>query len=219
MKQDLVLEFCRSQNKDISILTETHINQDHIHQIRNNWSRPIFYSPGDTFSKGILVLLHPGFDHVSDIDTDPKGRFVSSNDRVFCIYAPSGHNNRQQLARGCFFEGLQTYIESKTQGNENKIIMGDFNCNLDKIDRDKGNKTHKRYRCHSNFALSKLVLENGLEDLWIFSGTRSRIDRVYTDMKIANNTRIDHKIISFSDHYNALIIDRLSSNTKIGNDV
>ena len=120
VKQDLVLEFCRSQNKDISILTETHINQDHIHQIRNNWLGRIFHSPGDPFSKGILVLLHTGFDHVSDIDTDSKGRFVSfkvapSDDRVFCIYAPSGHNSRQQLSRGCFFEGLQTYIENKTQ--------------------------------------------------------------------------------------------------------
>ena len=122
VKQDLVLEFCRNQNKDISILTETHINQDHIHQIRNNWLGPIFYSSGGTFTKGILVLLHPGFDHVSDIDTDPKERFVSfkvapSDDRAFCIYVSWGNNNRQQLARGCFFERLQTYIENKTQIN------------------------------------------------------------------------------------------------------
>ena len=119
VKQDLTLEFFRNQNKDIFILTETHINQHHIHQKRNSWLGPIFYSPGDTFTKGILVLLHLGFDHVSDNDTDPKERFVSfkvgpSDDRVFCIHAPSGHNNGQQLARGRFFEGLQTYNGSKT---------------------------------------------------------------------------------------------------------
>ena len=76
-------------------------------------------------------------------------------------------------------------------------------------------------------------MENGLEDLWRrknpgiseftcydrSSGTRSRIDRVYTDTKIANNTKINHKMISFSDHYNALLIDRLSSKTKIGKDL
>ena len=123
VKQELALEFCRNQNKDIYILTKTHINQDHIHQIRNNWLGPIFYSPCNTFTKGMLVLLHPSFDYVSDIETDPRGRFVSfkvapSDDRVFCIYALSGHNNRQQLARGRSFEALQTYIESKTQGNE-----------------------------------------------------------------------------------------------------
>ena len=87
--------------------------------------------------------------------------------RVLCICAPSGHSNREQLARGHFFEGLQTYIENKTQGNENKIIIGDFNCTLDKMDRDEGNKTNRRCRCHSTFALSKLIMENGLEDIWI----------------------------------------------------
>ena len=67
VKQELALEFCRSQNKDICVLAETHDNQDHIYQIRNNWLGPIFFSPGDTFTKGILVLLHPGFDNVNDM--------------------------------------------------------------------------------------------------------------------------------------------------------
>ena len=157
-------------------------------------------------------------------------KVAPSNDRVLCIYAPSGHSNREQLVRGRFFEGLQNYIENKTEGNENQIIIGDFNCTLEKKDRDEGNKTRKRYRCHSNFALSKIIMDNGLEDLWRrenpenseftqydrSSGTRSRIDRVYTDKKIANNTKTTQKMISFSDHYNALIINRFSSKTKIG---
>ena len=203
MKQELALEFCRSLNKDICILSETHINEEQIHQIRNNWLGPLFFSPGDTFSKRMLVLLHPGFDDVTEVDIDPKGRFVSFkvaplNDRIFCVYAPSGHNTREQLARGRFFEGLQTYIETRTEGNENKILLGDFNCTLDRMERDEGKKTRKNYRCHSTFALSKIVLDNGLEDLWRrenpdsseftrydrSSGTRSRIDRAYTDIKL-----------------------------------
>ena len=39
------------------------------------------------------------------------------------------------------------------------------------------------------------------------------IGTVYNDKKIANNTKITHIIVSFTDHYNA--IDRLSSKTKI----
>ena len=88
-------------------------------------------------------------------------------------------------------------MENKTKGNENKIIIGNFNCTLDKMDRDEGSKTQKCYRCHSNFALSKLIMDNVLEDLWSrknpdisgfthydrSSGTRSRIDRVYNDKK------------------------------------
>ena len=238
VKQEITLEFCKDQNKNIRILAETHINHEQIHQIRNNWSGPILISPGDTFSKGMLILLHPGFSDVAEVDSDPNGRFISfkvapSDDRVLCVYAPSGHSHREQLIRRRFFEELQNYMDNKFKGKENKIIMGDFNCTLNMIDSDERKKTQKRYRCHSNFVFSRLIMENGLEDLWKrenpdiseftrydrTSGTRSRIDRVYTDIKIANNTEINLKMISFSDHYNALIIDRFSSKTKIEKDL
>ena len=51
---------------------------------------------------------------------------------------------------------------------------------------------------------------------------RNGIDRVYndiyTDMKIANDTKIKHIIVAFTDHYNAIFIDRLPSETKIEKD-
>ena len=66
------------------------------------------------------------------------------------------------------------------------------------MDSDGGNKTHRLYRCGSDYALSKLTKDNGLEDLWRrenpnssefsefhydrSSGTRSRMDWVYTDI-------------------------------------
>ena len=76
---------------------------------------------------------------------------------------------------------------------------------------------------------SKLIVNNGLEDLWRrknrdsseftcydrSSGTRSRIDRVYTDMKITSNTKINQIMVSFTDHYNAIFIDRFRPKTKI----
>ena len=48
------------------------------------------------------------------------------------------------------------------------------------------------------------------------SGTRPMIERVYTDTKIANNTKINYIMVSFTDHYNAISLDRLSSKTKAG---
>ena len=63
------------------------------------------------------------------------------NDRVLCVYAPSRHSTRDQLARECFFEGSQNYMENKNLGSENKIIFEDFNCTMDKMDRDGENKT------------------------------------------------------------------------------
>ena len=70
-------KFCRNQEKVISILTETHINHDPIQHKRNNWLGPIFFSPGDSHTKGMLFLLHLGLEGITEVDTDPKERFVS----------------------------------------------------------------------------------------------------------------------------------------------
>ena len=40
-------------------------------------------------------------------------------------------------------------MENKCEGNENKIILGDFNITMDKMNRDGGNKTQRLYRCCS----------------------------------------------------------------------
>ena len=38
---------------------------------------PIFFSPGDTNTNGMLFLLYLGLEGVTEVDTDPKERFVS----------------------------------------------------------------------------------------------------------------------------------------------
>ena len=58
-------------------------------------------------------------------------------------------------------------MENKNEQNENKIIFRDFNCTMDKMDRDLENKTQRLYRGCSNYFLPKLMVDNGLEDLWI----------------------------------------------------
>ena len=162
------LNFAETKTKSS---TETHINHDQIHNIRNSWLGPIFYSPGDSHTKGFLALLYLGLEGITKVDTDPKGRFVCFNvtpskHRVLCIYTPSGCSTREQLARGRSFEGLQNYMENKNEGNKSKIMLGDFNCTIDKMDKHGENKTQRLYRCCSNYALSKLIVGNRLEDLW-----------------------------------------------------
>ena len=99
LKQDLALEFCRKQNKNISILAETHTKHDQIHHIRKNLLGPIFLSPRNIHTKGLLAQLHTGLEGVTDVDTDPKGRFVSFkvtlfNNRVLCVCT-----SREQLVK------------------------------------------------------------------------------------------------------------------------
>ena len=87
-------------------------------------------------------------------------------------------------------------MNKKCEGNENKVVFGDFNSTMDKIDRVGSNKK-KLYRWRSNYALLKLIVDNEC-GLWgrenpeyseftcynRSSGTKSRIDRVYIDIKI-----------------------------------
>ena len=101
-------------------------------------------------------------------------------------------------------------MENKDKGNENKIILEYFNCTKDKMDKDGGNKTQRIYVCCSNYTLPKPIVDNGCEDLWRSenpgsseftcydrsSGTRSRIERVYTDIKIASNTTVCDIMVS-----------------------
>ena len=106
----------------------------------------IFSSPGESHIKELLALLHLDLKCVTEVDIDPKGRFVSfkvtpSDDRVLCIYPPSGHSTRERLSRGRFFEGLKNYMEDKNEGNENKIILVYFNYTMDKMERGGRNKT------------------------------------------------------------------------------
>ena len=64
------------------------------------------------------------------------------------------------LAREHFFEWIQNYMENKSGGNENRIILGDFNCTM-----DLGNKIQRLYRCGYKYVLLILIVDNGLPDL------------------------------------------------------
>ena len=55
-------------------------------------------------------------------------------------------------------------MENKNKGNKNKI-PDDFNCTMNKMDRDSENKTQRFYWCCSSYTLSKLMADNELEDL------------------------------------------------------
>ena len=50
---------------------------------------------------------------------------------------------------------------NKNEVNENKLMLGEFNCAMDKMDRDGGNKIQRLSRYCSNYALPKLIVDNG----------------------------------------------------------
>ena len=118
----------------------------------------------------MLFLLHLCLGGITEVELIQKGGLrpfgLLPLMIEFSVCTPSGYSTREQPARVRFSGGLQNHIQNKDEGNENKIIIGDLNCTMDKIDRDGENKTQRLYRCCSNYALSKLIVDNGLEDLW-----------------------------------------------------
>ena len=74
----------------------------------------------------MIFLLHLCLEGVTEVDTDLKERSVSFKVTTFnesSVCSPSGYSTREQLARGCFFEGLQKYMQNKNEGNENKGMV------------------------------------------------------------------------------------------------
>ena len=64
-----------------------------------------------------------------------------------------------------FFSLLEDKIIWIIKENKYKIMLRKFNCAMDKIASDGGNKIQRLYRCGSNYALAKLVVDNGLQNL------------------------------------------------------
>ena len=81
-----------------------------------------------------------------------------------------------------------------------------------------------------NYALSKLIVRDRFKDLWRIenpefykftrynrsSSLRCRIDRVYHHVNIANNTKINHIMISLTGRCTDISIDKLPLKTKTG---
>ena len=113
-------------------------------------------------------------------------------------------------------------MKNKNKGNQNKIILGDFNWR-NKMERDGGNKTEfidavSIMPCqNSSWIMDSRIYGEGITQISLSSpAIIDRIDRFYTDVKIASNTKNNHIMVSFTDHYNAIFIDRLPSQIKIG---
>ena len=82
-----------------------------------------------------------------------------------CVYAPSGDSTREQLARGRFIGGLQNYMENKNKKIKKKKHLETLIVLCIKW-RGMVEIKHRLYRCCFNYAPSKLIVDNGLVDLW-----------------------------------------------------
>ena len=129
-KQNLALEIRKNQNKVISILTETYINHDQIHHIKNKWLGPIFslleiVTQKDCLSRFIWVLkVSPRLTLIQEGGLHPLRLLLLMTEfSVFMPFkgiAPAGEGG--QLARRRFFEGIQNYMEKKLKEKKKKYL-------------------------------------------------------------------------------------------------
>ena len=97
---------------------------------------------------------------------------VTTSNEGFLFVPLQGIVPENRWLVGRFFEGLQNYMQNKNEGSENKIMLGNVNFTMNRRDRDGENKTKRLYRCCSSYALSKLIVDNGLR---IYGEGRAKI--------------------------------------------
>ena len=67
--------------------------------------------------------------------------------------------------------------------------------------------------CCSNYVMGWKIYKEGRTDRP--SGTKSKADRLSTDTKTSRNTKINHIMVSFTDDFNTVYIDKLPSKTRL----
>ncbi len=149
----------------------------------------MLWAHGTSKSKGVAILFPVNFHHdILDIKRGGEGRTISCKVKtsdglyfnVLNIYAPNVAGDRKR-----FFSN-----DIRMNGEENNIVLGDFNCTLNKdLDRkyvpnndDVGTKE-----------LQKILRDNYLIDIW---RARYPSEKQYTFSRGNSKSRIDFILIS-----------------------
>ena len=73
------------------------------------------FSPGDSHTKGMLFLLHLSLEVVTQVDTDPKGKFVSfkvtTSNESSLIVPLQGIAAENSWLRGAFLKDYKLYAK------------------------------------------------------------------------------------------------------------
>lgn len=157
--------------------------------------------------KGTGILIRNSIEF-SKVCMNPNGRIISvviDNINFINVYAHSGSKYKKERDL-LFSEDLLVHL-SETQEN---VILGDFNCIIDKNDSNGVNKNVSN-------GLKTLVTSLGLVDIevkknnsrtftFLRGNSKSRLDRVYSSMEFLDKVRsLETVAVSFSDHHSIIM--------------
>lgn len=215
-KRRAIFDHLRSLDPHVCFLQETH-STDGVAKIwESEWGGRIFLNHGSAGSRGVAILLKPGFHPtISTEVSDQDGRFLlldistdSSSYSLGTVYAPTQDRPRDQAT---FLDHLEQALDELV--NTDVVLGGDFNCvlspELDKNSSSSASQASDAYRQR----LKAIMEERSLCDAWRdrfqrkkrFTFRRgpyaSRLDLFLVSSHLSEGARhTDPKTITQSDH-------------------
>ena len=148
---------------DIACIQETHSSFSDEKYWENEWGGKIFFSHGDTNSRGVCILLKPNLNYkIIKLDTHPSGRYifidVLISDQIYTLVCLYGPNNDVPT----FFSNISSNL--LTFKGDNIILSGDFNFvfNLE-LDK-KGGNSNTNFKARTECLA--LMNTHHLIDIW-----------------------------------------------------
>ena len=166
-KRRAIFTWCRKQNADLIFLQETHSTISCESQWKKGWGSSIMFSHGCTNTRGVAVLIRSGLDIVFQHEyCDSKGRLimlkVQIKDKNYFLINLYGPNKDAEAV--CFYQDLSTTLRGVDLDSDSNVIVGDFNCPLDRTVDKKGGILIPRP--HVINSIESIQNEFSLHDVW-----------------------------------------------------
>lgn len=170
-KRRNLFRWLKKNKFDICFVQETYSTKTVENIWKNEWGGRIIFSHGSSHSRGVMILIRPGFDaNASGVHVDNIGRLIwldmliqDTKFNLINIYAPNHEDNQVN-----FYCHLRRLVKTKTLSGDHILLGGDFNFVSDPLlDRKGGvpiSRTNKR-EVIQNYLMD--IKEHGqLKDIW-----------------------------------------------------
>ena len=169
-KRRSIFRYVKSKCTDICFLQETYSSKDIEHIWRNQWGGHVIFSHGTKHSKGVMILIRPGFNIDMDkIVCDKTGRYILihariSNQNVLLLNLYSPNDMGEQLE---FLKEIQNILVTENETGFPMLVGGDMNLILNPdVDRKGGNFCKSTAYKKVTEVFHSIVEEWGLCDIW-----------------------------------------------------
>ena len=135
-KRQKVFYWLHEQNVDVIALQETHLGSESDEwKWKREWGQKSAWTNVAKGSRGVAMLIGKKSKvEISNIKKDPNGRIISVDGnildeklRIINVYTPNIEQERKEF--------IKTEIELHATDSGGNVIVGDFNCTLNNIDR------------------------------------------------------------------------------------